>query len=32
MAKLIFVVGKSGMGKSTSARNLNPDELSLIHI
>ena len=31
MAKLIFVVGKSGMGKSTSARNLNPDETVIIN-
>lgn len=26
MAHLVFIVGKSGMGKSTSLRNLNPDE------
>jgi len=31
MAKLVFVVGKSGMGKSTSARNLNPDETVIIN-
>ena len=26
MAQLCFLVGKSGMGKSTSGRNLNPEE------
>ena len=26
MAQLVFIVGKSGMGKSTSIRNLNPNE------
>lgn len=31
MAQLIFVVGKSGSGKSTSLRNLNPDETVLIN-
>lgn len=31
MARLVFVVGKSGMGKSTSIRNLNPDETVLIN-
>lgn len=31
MARLVFVVGKSGMGKSTSIRNLNPDETVIIN-
>jgi len=31
MGKLIFIVGKSGMGKSTSLRNLNPDETVIIN-
>ncbi len=31
MAHLVFVVGKSGMGKSTSLRNLNPDETVIIN-
>lgn len=31
MARLVFVVGKSGMGKSTSCRNLNPDETVIIN-
>ena len=31
MAQLIFVVGRSGMGKSTSLRNLNPDETVIIN-
>jgi energy-coupling factor transporter ATP-binding protein EcfA2 len=31
MGKLVFVVGKSGMGKSTSLRNLNPDETVIIN-
>tara|TARA_R110000803_G_scaffold137269_3_gene204266 strand:- start:3109 stop:3783 length:675 start_codon:yes stop_codon:yes gene_type:complete len=31
MAHLVFLVGKSGMGKSTSLRNLNPDETVIIN-
>lgn len=31
MAQLVFLVGKSGMGKSTSLRNLNPDETVIIN-
>jgi len=31
MGQLVFVVGKSGMGKSTSLRNLNPDETVIIN-
>jgi len=31
MGHLIFLVGKSGMGKSTSLRNLNPDETVIIN-
>lgn len=31
MAQLVFLVGKSGMGKSTSLRNLNPDETLIIN-
>lgn len=31
MGQLVFVVGKSGVGKSTSLRNLNPDETVLIN-
>lgn len=31
MAHLVFVVGKSGMGKSTSLRNLNSDETVIIN-
>lgn len=31
MAKLIFIVGKSGMGKSTSARNLDPAKTIIIN-
>lgn len=31
MAQLIYLVGKSGMGKSTSLRNLNPDETVIIN-
>lgn len=31
MAQLVFVVGKSGMGKSTSARNLDPDKTVIIN-
>jgi hypothetical protein len=31
MGQLVFVVGKSGTGKSTSLRNLNPDETVLIN-
>lgn len=31
MAHLVFVVGKSGMGKSTSLRNLNPDETVIVN-
>ena len=31
MAHLVFIVGKSGMGKSTSLRNLNPDETFIIN-
>ena len=31
MAKLVFVVGKSGMGKSTSTRNLDPDKTVIIN-
>lgn len=31
MANLVFLVGRSGMGKSTSLRNLNPDETVIIN-
>jgi GTPase SAR1 family protein len=31
MGQLVFVVGKSGMGKSTSLRNLNSDETVIIN-
>lgn len=31
MAQLVFLVGKSGMGKSTSLRNLNPEETVIIN-
>lgn len=31
MAQLVFLVGRSGMGKSTSLRNLNPDETVIIN-
>ena len=31
MAQLVFIVGKSGMGKSTSARNLDPDKTVIIN-
>lgn len=31
MAKLVFVVGKSGMGKSTSTRNLDPEKTVIIN-
>lgn len=31
MATLVFIVGRSGMGKSTSLRNLNPDETVIIN-
>jgi hypothetical protein len=31
VGQLVFVVGKSGTGKSTSLRNLNPDETVLIN-
>lgn len=31
MAKLVFVVGKSGTGKSTSSRNLDPDKTVIIN-
>jgi energy-coupling factor transporter ATP-binding protein EcfA2 len=31
MGQLVFLVGKSGMGKSTSLRNLNPDETVIIN-
>ena len=31
MAQLVFLVGKSGMGKSTSLRNLNHDETVIIN-
>lgn len=31
MAQLVFLVGKSGMGKSTSLRHLNPDETVIIN-
>ena len=31
MAHLVFVVAKSGMGKSTSLRHLNPDETLIIN-
>lgn len=31
MGKLVFIVAKSGMGKSTSLRNLNPDETVIIN-
>lgn len=31
MGQLIFVVAKSGMGKSTSLRNLNPDETVIVN-
>lgn len=31
MAQLIFVIGRSGTGKSTSLRNLNPDETIIIN-
>ena len=31
MAKLVFVVGKSGMGKSTSCRNLDPDKTVIVN-
>ena len=31
MAQLVFLVGKSGMGKSTSLRNLNHEETVIIN-
>ena len=31
MGKLVFIVGKSGMGKSTSVRSLNPDETFIMN-
>jgi len=31
MAQLVFIIGKSGMGKSTSLRNLNPDETAIFN-
>lgn len=31
MGQLVFLVGKSGMGKSTSLRNLNPEETVIIN-
>ena len=31
MGKLVFIVGKSGMGKSTSLRSLNPDETFIMN-
>jgi energy-coupling factor transporter ATP-binding protein EcfA2 len=31
MGQLVFLVGKSGMGKSTSLRNLNPSETMIIN-
>jgi ABC-type dipeptide/oligopeptide/nickel transport system ATPase subunit len=31
MGQLVFIVGRSGMGKSTSLRNLNPDETVIIN-
>jgi len=31
VGQLVFVVGKSGTGKSTSLRNLNPDETVIIN-
>jgi len=31
MGQLVFIVGKSGMGKSTSARNLDPDKTVIIN-
>ena len=31
MAQLVFLVGKSGMGKSTSLRHLNPEETVIIN-
>ena len=31
MAQLVFLVGRSGMGKSTSLRNLNPEETVIIN-
>ena len=31
MAQLVFLVGKSGMGKSTSLRKLNPEETVIIN-
>ena len=31
MAHLVFVVGESGTGKSSSLRNLNPDETVVIN-
>lgn len=31
MGQLVFVVGKSGTGKSTSLRNLNPEETVIIN-
>ena len=31
MGQLIFVVAKSGKGKSTSLRNLNPDETVIVN-
>ena len=31
MGKLVFIVAKSGMGKSTSLRNLNPEETVIIN-
>lgn len=31
MGQLVFVVGKSGMGKSTSLRNLNPEETVIVN-
>ena len=32
MGKIVFIVGKSGTGKSTSLRNLDPDETYIINV